>query len=146
MKQHELTLLDHLDRLTSILETMLAHYGGHMPKSDRMARTQALDEARAAINALTPEPEASGTLYDYHFDLGNSSTGPIGYCARVVAHSKREAVRLLKAAIPGDFEYTVDLGTRNDDGTGINYITVYLNPEVITVKDIDDFEEADLDD
>ena len=35
------------------------------------------------------------TLKSYHFDLGNSSDGPIGFCARVFADSKEQALEQL---------------------------------------------------
>lgn len=66
----------------------------------------------------------------YHFCLGNSTEGPVGYCARIDATSKEEAVELLKAKLPGSVMV---------QGYGGNeYIEVYLNIEAITTSDIDE--------
>jgi len=35
----------------------------------------------------------------YHFDIGNSTTGPIGFCADVEAESKEDAVLFLRDAV-----------------------------------------------
>lgn len=74
----------------------------------------------------------------YHFDLGNSTDGPIGMCARVTASSPEEALRLLQAALP--LELSV---SKNGQDTGVEYIEVYLNPDAISVADIDDFENEE---
>lgn len=95
-------------------------------------------------NKSTGEPEkGSGkggeSLYDYHFDLGNSTYGPIGFCARVVAKSKRAALAKLIDRLP---ESVLVRPLWNDDWCYKGeYIEIYINPKVITTDDIDDFED-----
>jgi hypothetical protein len=82
----------------------------------------------------------------YHFSLGDSSTGPVGYCARVQAKSKREAVRKLRRMLveKGAMELRkwLGLGTYAPD---VEYFNVYFNEKAITVKSIDDSEHLELD-
>ena len=78
----------------------------------------------------------------YHFDLGNSSSGPVGFCARIVATSKKEAVEKLIAAMPDERMIEHD-----DAETGVDYFAVYFNPAAVSEKDIDevnDIEEGDF--
>lgn len=72
----------------------------------------------------------------YHFSLGNSNTGPVGFCARIWAHSKPEAVTSLKEYLGQELEAHTHLS--DDERRTVEYITVYFNPEVITEQDIDE--------
>lgn len=80
-------------------------------------------------------------MNSYHFDLGNSSTGPVGFCARVIAASPEEALEKLKASLPEAQEVWLD-GHNPPSGAIIEYVTVYLNPDALTVADIDTVEEV----
>ena len=73
------------------------------------------------------------SVQSYHFCLGNSTVGPVGYCARVDATSKEEAVELLKARLPDSVMVS--------DSFGDEYIEVYLNIEAITKSDIDEVDD-----
>ena len=73
------------------------------------------------------------SVKSYHFCLGNSNDGPVGYCARVDATSKEEAVELLKARLPDSVMV--------QDSGGDEYIEVYLNNEAITTSDIDEVDD-----
>ena len=85
-------------------------------------------------------------MKSYHFDLGNSTDGPIGYCASVRANSKEEAVKILREALPEDLAVCEEYNFR-EDGTGIGYIRVYFNWETQpNVADIDDWESVKGDD
>ena len=75
----------------------------------------------------------------YHFSLGNSSDGPVGFCARITATSKKEAVERLKEALPEDI--SVDLDSAAGGKLGVGYIQVYINPDAITAKDIDEVDD-----
>lgn len=66
----------------------------------------------------------------YHFDLGDSHPGPIGYCARVEAESPESAVEILKSRIPRESTIPIDGGERGE------YIEVYFNHDAITVEQI----------
>lgn len=72
---------------------------------------------------------------DYHFSVGNSTTGPIGFCAAVTASSRDDAVRILREHLDScNCELEIP-------GTGDDPITVYFNPNAVTVDDIDDDDE-----
>lgn len=84
-------------------------------------------------------------MKSYHFDLCNSNEGPIGYCARILAMSKEEAVEKLRKLLPESHNIFGD----NDVGVplGQEYIQVYFNYETQpTVDDIDDVEWEDVED
>lgn len=86
----------------------------------------------------------------FHFDIGNSNTGPIGFCARVLAEDEAGAVRVLKAALEAiESEHAVFDDLHDDPATapvpGLEYIRVYFNAEQITPEMIDDSEERDKD-
>ena len=72
-------------------------------------------------------------VQSYHFSLGNSNEGPVGYCARVDAISEDEAVELLKARLPDSVMVS--------DSFGNEYIEVYLNIEAIPKSDIDEVDD-----
>jgi hypothetical protein len=73
------------------------------------------------------------SVKSYHFCLGNSTEGPVGFCARVNATSEEEAVELLKAKLP-DSVFVQNY-------SGDEYIEVYLNSEAITTSDIDEVDD-----
>ena len=80
-----------------------------------------------------------GVRRRYHFSLGNSSKGPIGYCAAVIARSEREAIEKLQKQLPEELK--VDpCGLEYDPD--IEYIRAYFNDKAIRVKDIDEIEDV----
>lgn len=83
----------------------------------------------------------------YHFSLGNSSTGPVGFCARIVAESPEAALQELKQHLPAEHE--LDLEDEDGDpigkAPGSPYIEVYFNIDAITVADIDEVDDEDDD-
>jgi hypothetical protein len=71
----------------------------------------------------------------YHFSLGDSSEGPIGFCARIKAKSKKAAVARLQSMLVDSFK----VPTHSDDSPeGDEYIEAYVNTDAITVRDIDE--------
>lgn len=88
---------------------------------------------------------AAGTdkLKSYHFDLGNSSTGSIGMCARVKANSAEAALASLKKAL--ETLHGIELKANFDIPDEIEYLNVYTNPEMITPNDIDEEEDTEDD-
>jgi len=68
----------------------------------------------------------------YHFDCGNSNTGAIGFCASVKARTRTEAISFLKEGIPEEIKGTVE--------SPIEYLRIYLNPEAVTSKDVDNID------
>jgi hypothetical protein len=79
-------------------------------------------------------------MKNFHFSLGNSTDGPIGYCARVYAETREEAVELLRHELPEDHDLSITSGPLG--GEGVDYITVYTNHAQITVDDIDEEEDV----
>lgn len=76
----------------------------------------------------------------FHFDAGDSTNGPLGLCARVTAETAEEALQLLQECLPDEME--LDLLPHKDRGCGeIEYVNVYINPDAITVGDIDEEDE-----
>jgi hypothetical protein len=81
-------------------------------------------------------------LRSYHFDLGDSNAGPVGYCARVFAETSEEAVEILRRCIKANLSTPLHLGPDDHD---IEYLELYFNEEAITVDAIDDEEPVDDD-
>ncbi len=75
-------------------------------------------------------------MKEYHFSLGNSSKGAIGFCASVRAESRAEAVDILSAALPS--EISVPCG-----GGGVEYVQVYFNVDKITARAVDEVTDVD---
>ena len=73
-------------------------------------------------------------MFSCHFDLGNSTDGPIGFCARVTAKNEKEALGLLRERLPDSIYVHED---------GWEYIEIYLSPHNISVDDISEWEEVD---
>lgn len=74
----------------------------------------------------------------YHFSLGDSSKGPIGYCARIQAASPEAAAARL-ADIVRDYENGLEVFIDGpEDG---EYVEVYFRPDAVTVRAIDDEED-----
>lgn len=71
-------------------------------------------------------------LKEYHFSCGDSSNGPVGFCAVVRAYTKVEALKKLREAMPEEEELKTYDGS--DD---VVYFNVYFNEAKVTVKDID---------
>ena len=79
-------------------------------------------------------------MKSYHFSLGNSTDGPVGYCAQVNANSKAEALKLLKEALPSE-KLVAGVEYRGGPLTekGLDYIAAYFNVEALSEADIDDW-------
>lgn len=80
----------------------------------------------------------------YKFDFGDTSYGPLGFCAEVHAQDPKEAVQKLIDALPGDFEIMKD-GDGNLNPP-IGYITVYFNQHHVSEADIIDSESCEEED
>lgn len=98
----------------------------------RKERDEALVECvrlRVEVERLTAK-QRGASMKSYHFDLGNSTDGPVGFCARVLAESPEEAVEKLREAMPEQMEANL--------GDDVEYFVVYLNADAVTAKNIDD--------
>lgn len=86
----------------------------------------------------------------YHFSLGNSTTGPVGFCARVIATSKTQAVLRLQEALFAVPDVKVFDDQQDDEdsspGEGIEYINVYLNATAVRASHIDEVDDLDDED
>ena len=80
-------------------------------------------------------------LQRYHFDLGNSNKGPIGYCAAVWAENAEQAIEVLKTKLPNETEVYTPGQSKNSPW--VEYINVYFNDDAITHETIDFVEDAD---
>ena len=76
----------------------------------------------------------------YLIDLGNSNDGPIGMVLHVNAAAKAESVEVARRAlslVTGDCgEVALRVPTEIKDE--VEYISIYLNPSVITEMDVGD--------
>lgn len=68
-------------------------------------------------------------LTSFHFDVGNSTSGPIGFCARVLAETREEALELLRDAMQESVKVRVG------DPETIEYLEVYFNHEHVHLTD-----------
>lgn len=71
-------------------------------------------------------------MLDLHFDVGDSSHGPVGLCACVRAKTIEAGVARLGELLPEEVE--VDLGLDRRRG---EYVSVYTNADAITAADVD---------
>ena len=84
----------------------------------------------------------------YHFSLGDSSEGPIGYCAVIAAESPESAVEKLNEYLRQISHESPDLLDPFRDAHRDEYLVAYFNPHPVTVDDIDsvdDLEEEESD-
>lgn len=76
-------------------------------------------------------------MKSYLFDLGNSSTGPIGCCIRVQAETPEQALRMIREQLPTEGE--IDTASCEHP---IEYCHFYVNADNITLADIHEEDDA----
>ena len=88
------------------------------------------------IVGVEPKEEDHSHLTSFMFEMGDSTVGPVGFTARVLAKDKAEAVELLRKAMPEHSDLTEELEDV-DPTSEQRRITfdVYFNSEAITVDD-----------
>jgi hypothetical protein len=76
----------------------------------------------------------------YHFSLGNSTDGPVGFCARITAASREQAASRLRQALDSlNGEHAVwGMGARGERPAHVEYLEVYFNADAITEADVDE--------
>ena len=79
-------------------------------------------------------------MISYHFDIGDSADGPIGFCARVTAPSRKRALQILRETLPYSLGVAGEHRVARDDGF-VEYIVVYFNPSAVTLDNIDEEDE-----
>jgi hypothetical protein len=72
----------------------------------------------------------------YRFSFGNSTDGPIGMTANVLANSKGEALAKLRGALQDATGSCGEISVAKS-GPGIEYINVYISPEHVGLSHID---------
>lgn len=66
-------------------------------------------------------------MKSYHFNCGNSNTGPVGLCAEVRADSRKEAAEILNDFIEdAGSEKCIGGVDLRFDRKGVEYLNVYL--------------------
>jgi len=78
-----------------------------------------------------------GNQSSFHFSFGNSSYGPVGFCARVTAATPAEAVAILKEVF-NDAAHGISVPVASER---VEYIEIYINPEYVTEAGIDEAED-----
>ncbi len=74
----------------------------------------------------------------YHFSCGNSTYGPIGLCAEVVADTKREAVSKLRTALARNLG-PLGMLAIDCEHPSVEYANVYINPDYIDASEIEEW-------
>jgi len=78
-------------------------------------------------------------MNSYHFSLGNSTDGAIGFCARINARNLDHALRELQHRLDKHtINREVELILSKDE-----YVTIYLNPDAVSVEDITSWSDPD---
>ena len=91
-------------------------------------------------------------MQSYHFDLGNSTDGPIGMCARITAKDKADALSILQNCLNDNLQYGAEMeikvnhSHKPDAHKGVEYICVYISSENISVTDINECETEEVED
>lgn len=85
-------------------------------------------------------------MKSFLISAGNSSTGPVGFCARVQAETPERALEILREALPEQIEGLRNLVTPEADASWpIEYFIVYFTPANLTVKeDVEDPEGEEV--
>ena len=79
------------------------------------------------------------TLQSHHFDCGDSSDGPIGFCGRIQATDKDEALEILRDVLPDELRIT-PVG-EDANYARVEYLEIYLSPENVTIHEIDEVDD-----
>ena len=74
-------------------------------------------------------------MNSYLFSIGNSTDGPIGFCARVAAPTAERALTQLRKAL---WDHYPNQAIADIAVPGLEYCTIYVNPDAITIKDIEE--------
>lgn len=94
-------------------------------------------------NPKAPKAPKAPKLKSFHFDCGNSTHGHIGFCARIRAATKNEALEILRRVLPTEMKVH-PCGGDADNGR-VEYIRAYISPDHVTLKEVDDGEDVEED-
>lgn len=74
----------------------------------------------------------------YRISVGNSTTGPVGFVARVIAPNKVAALAMIQANLPEYFTVFGDGPASTFHGKTMAHLNVYFNPDALTLKDVEE--------
>ena len=120
---------------------------GHDHASSKPCTVRGCECATGKTKRAAKKSKAN-KLKSFLVSAGNSSVGPVGFCMRVRATTKAQAIKIAKAALPECIEandYIYDDGPCDGESVGaIEYFNVYFNDAALTVADIEDGETEDV--
>lgn len=102
--------------------------------------TQKRKDPALCVNASKKDNREDAMKKLYHFSLGDSTKGPVGFCATIKAESPERAVEILKRVLPDDKKVR-PCSDDDRDNDAAEYIEIYFNRAAITAKNIDGIEE-----
>ena len=104
----------------------------------------ALQEAMRSNEVITmgmvvvePLPGGRDKKNSYLFSIGNSTDEPIGFCVRVFAPTAEVALTKIRKALWDQYN---DQAIADVVVPGLEYCTIYVNPDAITIDDIEESE------
>ena len=75
----------------------------------------------------------------FHFNVGNSTSGPIGMCCSISAATREAALNRLKRLLPPACDiHLTRLDQKRDSAQPDEYVRVYFNTRNIHTRDIDE--------
>lgn len=77
---------------------------------------------------------AGEKLKSFHFDCGNSSKGPIGFCGVIKAETKEEALAIMRRVLPDQVK--VSPCGDDADNSRVEYIEAYISPGNVQLSDV----------
>jgi hypothetical protein len=80
-------------------------------------------------------------LQSFHFSCGDSSHGPVGFCARIVAWDKQAALKRLRSLLAES--WPISAMVQDDHYHPDEYFSVYFNDLAVTVGDIDEVADVE---
>ena len=75
-------------------------------------------------------------MKSYRLSCGDSTQGPVGLCACVLADTKEEALAKLQHALENSTGALGEIRVQTGH-EGVQYINVYISPENINVSEIE---------
>ena len=78
-------------------------------------------------------------MNSYHFSIGNSASGPIGFCTQVAADTRGEAAAKWRRAVQQSTGAAGEAAIRSSD-PDLGYLAVYFNPDCIRASDTNEAE------
>lgn len=74
-------------------------------------------------------------MKSFHFNVSSCEDYGVGFCARVVAETPKQALTILRRRLP--IEHNVYGESKEGEPLGEEYIECYFEPKSVTIQDID---------